>query len=111
MERRATTAKERRRNPQGRGAGAKERSPGWSSPTEGAGRGLAWVGSEGRGQKARVKPLRRRSERRGTGARVKALGVQSEGRGAGARVRPLRVWSKGLGAGAEGKGQAPESVA
>lgn len=69
--------------------------------------GLAWVGSEGRGQKARVKPLGMRSEGRGTGARVRPLGVQSEGRGAGARVRLPRVWSKGLGARAEGEGQAP----
>ena len=105
-------AKGKRRNPQGRGAGAKERRvQGGTLRQWVLGGGLAWVGSEGRGQKARVKPLRRRSERRGTGTRVRPLGVQSEGRGAGARVRPLRVWSKGLGAGAEGKGQAPESVA
>lgn len=95
MERRATTAKGKRRNPQGRGAGAKERRvQGGTLRQRVQGGGLAWVGSEGRGQKARVKPLGRRSE----------------GGGAGARVRPPRVWSKGLGARAAGEGQVPEGA-
>ena len=47
MERRPTTAKGKRRNPQGRGAGAKERRVQGGTLGLGLqGGGLAWVGSE-----------------------------------------------------------------
>ena len=79
IERKATTTKGKRRTPQGRGAGVKERRVQGGTLGLGLqGGGLAWVGSEDHG-----------------------VGVLSEGQGASARVRvrPLevRLWVKELG--------------